>query len=312
MASLQHSLSFVISPKGERVYPVRVLPFVIVHLMPLGAFFVDVRWQDWVVCLALYYVRMFGITAGYHRYFAHRGYKTGRVLQFLLAFLGTAAAQKGVLWWAAHHRYHHLHSDDPADIHSPKRGFFWSHVGWTMVPTYDDTLWDRIKDFGRYPELRFLNKHWLLPPTLLGVAVFLIGGWPMLFIGFFLSTVFLWHGTFFINSLAHVWGSRRYATTDTSRNNFVLALLTLGEGWHNNHHHYCSTANQGFFWWEVDISYYVIRLLQALGLVWDVRTPHADALVRNRIDLGAVDHALRPASGEKSNPVTALIPQNAE
>jgi hypothetical protein len=153
-----------------------------------------------------------------------------------------------------------------------------------LVPKFEETKWDRIKDFARFPELRFLNKHWWIPPTLLGVAVWLAGGWSMLLIGFFLSTVLLWHGTFTINSLSHVFGSRRFRTTDTSRNNWLLALITCGEGWHNNHHHFCASANQGFYWWEIDVSYYVIKLMEALGLAWDVRNPSPGALARNRLD----------------------------
>jgi stearoyl-CoA desaturase (delta-9 desaturase) len=270
--------------EDERFNIVRASPFLLIHLLPLAAIYTGARPIDWIVCFALYYVRMFGVTAGYHRYFSHRTYKTSRVMQFLLAFLAQSSAQKGALWWAANHRHHHRYSDQHEDIHSPlHRGFWWSHVGWMLVQRYDDTQWDRIKDLAKFPELRFLNKHWWLPPTALGVAVFLIGGWSMLFIGFFLSTVLLWHGTFLINSLCHVFGTRRFKTTDTSKNNLLFALLTCGEGWHNNHHHFCASANQGFYWWEIDPSYYGIRFLEALGLVWDVRTPPKSVLERDRI-----------------------------
>ncbi len=295
-----------IDPVLHRNHIWRAIPFVLVHLLPFAAFWFDVGWQDWVCCLILYVTRMFGITAGYHRYFAHRGFKAGRFVQFLLALLGTTSLQKGVLWWAGHHRHHHVHSDDEHDLHSPKRGFFWSHLGWIISDAHDATPWSRIKDFGRFPELRFLNKHWWLPPTLLGAAVFALGGPSMLLIGFFLSTALLWHGTFVVNSLAHVWGSRRFATSDTSRNNWFIALITLGEGWHNNHHHYCSTANQGFYWWEIDLSFYAIKVMQKLGLVWDVRTPHPDALLRNRIDQGTVDAGLVPGFARTKTTTTAL------
>jgi stearoyl-CoA desaturase (delta-9 desaturase) len=258
------------------------------HLMPFGAFFVEVVATDWIVLAALYSGRMVGITAGYHRYFAHRTYRMGRVMQFLVAILGTTACQKGVLWWAAHHRHHHGHSDLPEDIHSPRHGFWWSHVGWIVVETHDATRWDRIRDFAKYPELRFLNTHWWLPPAALGIATLAAGGWGMLFVGFFLSTVLLYHATFLVNSAAHVWGSRRFATKDESRNNVLIALLTCGEGWHNNHHHYSGSARQGFFWWEIDVSYYAILLMRALGLAHDVRTPSPAALMRNRLDS---DHA---------------------
>ena len=193
----------------------------------------------------------------------------------MLAFGGGTAVQKGVLWWAGHHRHHHRYSDTERDIHSPRKGFWWSHVGWIVCDKYNETLYDNIKDFAKYPELRWLNKHDWVPPWTLGVACFLIGGWPGLFVGFFLSTVLLWHGTFTINSLAHVFGRRRYDTADTSRNSFLLALITLGEGWHNNHHHYPASARQGFFWWEIDVTYYMLKMLSWVGIVRDLKQPPA-------------------------------------
>jgi stearoyl-CoA desaturase (delta-9 desaturase) len=267
----------------ERVNWFRSIPFILVHLMPLGALWTGVHLRDALLCVALYYVRMFFITAGYHRYFAHRAYKLGRGMQFLMAFGGATAAQKGVLWWAGHHRDHHKYSDTPKDIHSPKRGFWWSHMGWIVCDKYEATPVDRIRDFTKYPELRFLNRFHLLPPIVLGFAVYLFGGWSAVFTGFFLSTVLVYHGTFTINSLSHVFGRRRYATSDTSRNSLLLALVTLGEGWHNNHHYYQSTANQGFFWWEIDVSYYVLRVLSWVGLARDLRTPPKHVLDKNRI-----------------------------
>src|SRR5207249_3441344 len=182
-------------------------------------------------------------------------------------------AQKGALWWAAHPRDHHKYSDEEGDIHSPLRGFWWSHMGWILCEKFQETKFDNIKDFARYPELRWLNRHYLVPPTLLAVVMLAVGGLPALVWGFFVSTVLLWHGTFLVNSLNHVWGTVRYESSDLSRNNALIALVTLGEGWHNNHHHYQSSANQGFFWWEYDFSYYLIRAFQAVGLVHEVRTP---------------------------------------
>ena len=250
------------------------LPFFAVHLLALGVFFVGFKWWYVGVALALYVVRMFAITAVYHRYFSHRAFKTSRWFQFVLAFIGTTATQKGPLWWAAHHRDHHKYSDTDLDIHSPvKRSLWWSHVGWILCKKYDSTNLERIKDFAKYPELRWLNKYFLVPPVLLALALFLIGGLPLALWGFCVSTVFLWHGTFTINSLSHIFGSVRYQTTDESKNNWLLAIITLGEGWHNNHHYYMSTANQGFFWWEIDVSYYTLRVMSWLGLVWDLRTP---------------------------------------
>ncbi len=256
------------------------VPFFLVHVACLLALYTGVRPVDVALCLGLYAIRMFGVTAGYHRYLAHRSFKTSRAFQFVLTWIGASSLQKGPLWWAAHHREHHRQSDTELDIHSPtQRGFWWAHVGWIISPRYDRTEIEKIRDFARYPELRWLDQ-WHLVPFVFTVCVphFLLGGLPALVWGGFISTVLLWHGTFAINSLAHDFGRRRNETTDTSRNSLVLALITGGEGWHNNHHHYPGSANQGFFWWEVDISYYLLRLLAALGLVWDLRKPPAHVL----------------------------------
>jgi stearoyl-CoA desaturase (Delta-9 desaturase) len=248
--------------------------FWLAHIACLAAFFTGVTWSAVAVCLALFWLRMFSVTAGYHRYFSHRSYKTSRPFQFILALAGTLAVQKGVLWWAANHRVHHKYSDQPEDVHSPvQRGFWWAHVGWILSPDYEATDLERIPDMAKYPELRWLNDHYLVPPVALAALLYVVGGATWLVWGFFISTTMLWHATFTINSLAHVWGSRRYETTDTSRNNPWLALLTMGEGWHNNHHRYMNSARQGFFWWEVDVSYYVLVALSWCGLVWDLQQP---------------------------------------
>ena len=250
------------------------IPYVGAHVAAaVGAWLYPPTLELLLLVAATYYFRMFGITAGYHRYFAHRGFKTGRVFQFVLAFIGTMSSQKGVLWWSGLHRHHHKYSDMEEDIHSPKRGFWWSHHHWILCDRYSKTPPKQLKEFAAYPELLFLNKYWFSGPALGLVAVYLIGGMPWLVWGGLVSTVFLWHGTFTINSLSHVWGGRRYETTDTSRNNFWLSLITMGEGWHNNHHHYQTTARQGFFWWEIDFSYYILVALSWFGIVWDLRQP---------------------------------------
>ena len=239
-------------------------------------------WRALLLCLALYAVRMFFVTAGYHRYFSHRSFKTSRAFQFLLAFMAMSSAQKGVLWWAAHHRTHHRTSDTEEDLHSPTRfGFWWSHVGWILSDTYDKTEMHLIRDFARYPELRWLDRNHWVPPVTLAVSLFLIGGWGALVWGFLLSTVLLWHGSFTVNSLAHLFGRRRYPTTDTSRNNWWLAIITLGEGWHNNHHFYMASVRHGFFWWEVDVTYYVLKMLSWARIVWDLRVPPPHVLEPN-------------------------------
>jgi stearoyl-CoA desaturase (delta-9 desaturase) len=254
------------------------VPFLLMHVLALGVVFFRPTVGLVAACFALYAIRMWAVTAGYHRYFSHRSYKTSRFFQFVLAFLAQTSAQKGALWWAAHHRDHHRYSDQPEDVHSPVRdGFWWSHVGWILDMNNDATKLENVKDLARYPELVWLNRYHVVPAAIVGVGMFLVGGWPLLFWGFFLSTVLCWHGTFIINSLCHVFGSRRYQTTDTSRNNLLFALITLGEGWHNNHHHYQSSTRQGFFWWEIDITYYVLKTLSWMGIVWDLRQPPESA-----------------------------------
>ena len=252
-----------------------LIPMVAIHVGALGVFWTGMSPSIVLLCAALYFIRMFGVTGLYHRYFSHRTFKTSRPMQFLFAVLAQTSSQRGVLWWAAHHRDHHKYSDTDRDVHSPVQfGFLHAHIGW-IFDNNSDTDWARVKDLSRYPELVVLDKLWWLPPVLLGVATWAIWGWAGLWGGFMLSTVLLWHGTFTINSLSHVWGSRRYATSDDSRNNWLLALITMGEGWHNNHHHFMGSTRQGFYWWEIDMSYWIVRGLAAVGLVWDVKEPPA-------------------------------------
>jgi stearoyl-CoA desaturase (Delta-9 desaturase) len=274
------------------------LPFFLFHLLPLVAIYTGVHWSAWVVCFVLYYARVFFLTGVYHRYLAHRSYQMGRVMQFLMCVGGASALQKGPLWWAAHHRLHHKHSDQPEDVHSPKRGFWWSHMNWILCPKYEETRFDIIPDFAKYPELRLINRfHWV-PPLLLGSAVLILGAFisgslagafGYAVIGFALSTIFLWHSTFLVNSVAHVLGTRRFATRDTSRNNLVIALLTGGEGWHNNHHHYPASCRQGFYWYEIDPTYYMLKGLSMLRLVRNLKAPPENALNRHLIKQGAAD-----------------------
>lgn len=277
--------------RDERPLLLKSVPFALVHVAPLGLFWTGMTQRHVLLCALLYFGRMFFITAGFHRYFAHRAYKMGRVMQFVMAFGASTSCQKGVLWWAAHHRSHHKYSDTELDIHSPKKGLWWSHVGWILCPKYQATDWAQIKDFARFPELVWLNRYHLVPGIALGAACYLLGDWAGL-CTFFLSTTLLYHGTFSINSLMHLWGRRRYVTTDTSRNSLLLALITMGEGWHNNHHYYQSSANQGFFWWELDFSYYLLKVMSWLGLVSDLRKPSARVLARRRVAEPSV--ALQP------------------
>jgi stearoyl-CoA desaturase (delta-9 desaturase) len=267
-------------------YP-SAIPFVLVHLACLAAFWTGISWQSVVIGVALYWLRMFTIGAGYHRYFSHRAYSTSRTFQFVLAVLSQSTAQKSVLWWAAKHRHHHLHSDTERDVHSPRhKGFFYSHLGWLFARRHDATDLVKVADLARYPELMWLHKHELVPAIVLAVLCFLVGGWPGLVVGFFWSTVLVYHATFCINSLAHVLGSKRYVTGDDSRNNWLLALFVMGEGWHNNHHACQSSVRQGFRRWEIDLTFYILKALSWLGLVWDLKMPPKTVL-RNEQRLGS-------------------------
>ncbi len=267
------------------IYP-NTIAFVLVHLVPLAAIWTGVTATSVALALGLYVIRMFGVTAGYHRYFSHRSFKTSRVGQFLLAFLAMSSTQKSVLWWAALHRHHHRHSDQEEDVHSPlHRGFLYSHVLWIFDRKHQQTRVEEVPDLTKFPELRFLHRFESLPGILLALLCFAIDGWAGLVIGFFGGTVLLYHGTFFINSLAHVHGSQRYVTGDTSRNNWWLAVITLGEGWHNNHHAYQRSTRQGFRWYEFDPTYYVLKAMSWVGLVWDLGEPPKD-VVRNERRLG--------------------------
>lgn len=267
----------------RRAWPAHGHAFLLVHLITLaGLCGTGVTRASLLWALGQYLVGMFGVTAGLHRYFAHRSFKTSRAFALLLAVMGQLSAQRSVLWWAAHHRHHHRFSDREEDLHSPiRRGLWMAHMGWLFEPEAEVER-HNVEDLRRLPELRFLHRWRLLPATALGVSSWLLLGWVGLFGGFFPALVLTWHATFTINSLAHVWGSRRFPTPDTSRNNLWLALLTLGEGWHNNHHHYMRSARQGFAPGEIDITYGLLRLLGALGLVWELREPPAEVMAAAR------------------------------
>ncbi|MGC4030097.1 MAG: acyl-CoA desaturase [Steroidobacteraceae bacterium] len=269
----------------------RILPYIALHLACLGVIWVGVSWVAVIVALIAYVVRMFAITGLYHRYFSHRSFKTSRVGQFIFGLLGASAVQRGPIWWAAHHRHHHAHSDQEGDIHSPKQVGFWrAHMGWFLTRKGFAPDLKYVRDLMQFRELRWLDRFDMIVPTLLGVGMFLLGvllqrvapelgtnGWQMLVWGFFISTVVCYHATYTINSLSHVFGRQRYRTGDTSRNNWFLAILTLGEGWHNNHHHYPNSVRQGFYWWEIDISYYILKTLSWLGIIWDLKPVPVEA-----------------------------------
>jgi len=259
--------------------------FTLLHLAPFLVFWTGSTFFDWMVCIFLYFTRMFFVTGGYHRYFSHKTFKTSRFVQYLIAFSAETSLQKGALWWAAHHRSHHKYSDTPKDPHSSKLyGFWYSHIGWITGPDFKETEYNNIKDYAKFPELVWLNKHYLIPPMFLYFLVWIVGGYvnsggvisqiPMAGLStlvVFASTVLLFHGTFSINSLMHIIGKQRYESKDESKNSLILALVTLGEGWHNNHHYYQSSVRQGFYWWEIDITFYTLKVLSWMGIIWDLR-----------------------------------------
>jgi stearoyl-CoA desaturase (delta-9 desaturase) len=272
------------------------IPLLFMHLCCAGVFFVQGGWPAFLIFSAMYLLHVFALTAGYHRYFSHKTFKTSRSFQFILALIGTTAAQRDPLWWASHHRMHHQHSDTENDVHSPRhRGFWWAHIGWVMNRELLETRLDKVKEFAKYPELMWLNRHpyapaFILASLLLAAGSFIhwvrpewgVTGPQFLFYGFFLSTIAVYHVTFCINSVAHMVGRKPYAVDDDSRNNWLLALLAMGEGWHNNHHRYAVCARQGFRWWEIDFSYMILRALQFFRIVWDIREPPKSILAEQR------------------------------
>jgi stearoyl-CoA desaturase (delta-9 desaturase) len=268
------------------VYP-SAIPFILLHLAAFAAIWTGVSAASLALCAGLYVLRMFAVTGGYHRYFSHRAFTTGRVFQFVLAVLAQSTAQKSVLWWASKHRHHHRHADTPEDVHSPRHtGFVYSHLGWIFARRHDHADLSSVADLTRFPELRWLHAYENAPTLVLAMLCLAIGGWQGLVIGFVWSTILVWHATFCINSLAHVRGTRRYVTGDDSRNNWLLAIATMGEGWHNNHHAYQSSARQGFRWWEVDMTYYILRGLALTGIVRGLKQPPL-SVVRGEQRLGA-------------------------
>lgn len=269
----------------KKIDPLRFIPYIILHGGCLGLIWVGWSWTAVGVAALLYLIRMFAVTGFYHRYFSHKTFETTRWMQFLIGVWGNLAAQRGPIWWASQHRRHHAHSDEPEDPHSPREhGLYWAHFGWLTVRRNMLIDWRMVPDLAKYPELRFLDRFDFLVPVTLATGLFGLGAllnylWPqlgtsgpqMLVWGFFVSTVVLFHATCTINSLAHVIGSRRYEIKDSSRNNFFLALLTLGEGWHNNHHRYPGSTRQGFYWWEIDITFYGLKFMELLGFIWKLR-----------------------------------------
>jgi len=282
--------------KAKHKIILKRVPFIAMHLMCLMVVWSGFSKAAIILFLLSLFSRMFGITAGFHRYFSHKTFKTSRVFQFFLALLGTSAAQHGPLWWASHHRHHHRYADQKKDIHPPSlRGLAYAHMGWLFKHYYYPTIHKRIQDFAKFKELKWLDDNHRIVPISYAILMYFIGvithhyvpswglnGFQSFVWGFVLSTVALYHLTFTINSLMHRFGSRGYNTNDTSKNNFFLAILTMGEGWHNNHHRYPSSERQGFFWWQIDFTHYILKLFESLGLIWDIKSPPNTVLAEYR------------------------------
>jgi stearoyl-CoA desaturase (Delta-9 desaturase) len=273
-----------------------ILRFLFLHLGSLGIFFVPMERSLVALFLATFFFRMLGVECGYHRYFSHKAYKTSRVFQFILAFWAQSSGQKGVLWWAMHHRHHHRYADTEKDIHSPLYKTFWgAHFSWVLENKNLDTDLSRIRDYAKYPELVFLNKYHYIPTISFLVLIYCIGeyspllpnvnGLQAVFWGFFLSTLTMYHITMTVNSVVHdkrFKGSRRFETNELSRNNAFLAIPLVGAAWHNNHHRYPSAGRAGFYWWEVDLSYYLLRVLQWLRVISDLTEVPKEVLDEGR------------------------------
>ncbi len=299
-----------IRSEPDRVDWMRCIPFLVLHLGCFGAFWVGVSPVAIWTAVALYVVRMFAVTGIYHRYFSHKTYSTSRAGQFLLALWGGTTVQRGALWWAYHHRHHHQHSDEPEDAHSPHvHGFWWSHIGWITSRRNFPTDYSTIKDLAKFPELVWLNRFDTVVPLVFAFAVFGFGalleayapglgtnGWQMLVWGFFISTTFLFHGTSCINSMAHLMGKRRFNTSDDSRTSFILAIICLGEGWHNNHHRYQSSTRNGFYWWEIDLTYYGLKALSWTRLIRGLK-PVPKSIME---EAARADHAASIAAAQRA------------
>lgn len=280
------------SPEAAAVRPFSlrhcafVLPLILLHLACALVFAVGASKVAVAAFLITTTAQIFGITTGFHRLLAHQAFKTSRVFRFLLAGLGVLAGQNGPLWWVSHHRQHHGHADADGDTHSPRGSFFWGHMGWLFSPRCIPYRHELVRDLDRLPEMRWLERHSYVVTLGYAFAMFLLGeawgrldpeagtsGAQLVLWGSVLSTVFCYHAIWSANSVGHRFGTRRFPTHDNSRNNLLVSLVTLGDGWHHNHHFCPWSARHGFRWWEIDVNYAVLRLLAWAGVVWDLRLP---------------------------------------
>ena len=248
---------------------------VLFHVGAVAAFWFT-TWTNVVVALVLHWFAVgLGISLGYHRLHTHRGFKTSKAFEYFLAVCGTLTLEGGPIFWVATHRVHHQHSDQDGDPHTPRDGGFWAHMGWILFGDthHNDTavMSKYAPDLGSDPFYRWLNTYHYVPLTVVGFVLLAIGGWPMVLWGIFLRVVFGLHGTWLVNSATHMWGSRRFMTRDDSRNSWWVALLTFGEGWHNNHHAHPVSARHGLAWYEFDMTWITLKVLKAFGIVREVK-----------------------------------------
>jgi fatty-acid desaturase len=258
---------------------------VLFHIGAIAALFMF-SWPRLAAAVALYWISVgFGISLGYHRLHTHRSFRVPQALEYLLAFFGTLTLEGGPIFWVATHRIHHSKSDQPGDPHSPRDGAWWAHVGWILLgeSKHADTraMAKFAPDLAKHRFYVWLNNYHWLPMVFLGVALLAIGGIPLMLWGTCLRVVIGLHATWLVNSATHLWGSRRFATNDDSRNNWWVALMTFGEGWHNNHHAFPFSARQGLRWYQLDITWYAIWLLKRIRLAKNVRVASRDEMARN-------------------------------
>ena len=281
---MQNDLKFYTTREGMNWFTTVVL--VVLHIGAIGAFFCF-SWQRLAVALVLYYIATgLGISMGYHRLHTHRSYRVPRLVEYFFALCGTLTLEGGPIFWVAVHRVHHQNSDLPGDPHSPRDGAFWAHMGWIL---FGETNHNNTRIMSKYaPDLakhRFYvwlnNYHWT-PILALTAALYLVGGLPMVLWGNCLRIVFGLHATWLVNSATHMWGARRFATRDDSRNNWWVALISFGEGWHNNHHAHPTSARHGLAWYEFDPSWLLIKVLKAVGLAKSIQVAHVDSRIAER------------------------------
>jgi stearoyl-CoA desaturase (delta-9 desaturase) len=282
-------------PRFSARHLIFIGPLVLLHLTCGLVFVVGASRVATTVFVVTCVVQLFGLTMGYHRLLAHRSFKTSRGFQFVLALLGTLAGQNGPLWWVGHHVHHHRYADQEDDIHSPRAGIFWSHMGWLFSPRIIPIRYEMVTALARLPEMRLLQQYSYVVSLVYALLLYLLGvvwrgldpaagvsGAQLVVWGSVLSTVCVYHITLCVGSIAHLYGTRPFPTRDDSRNNVILAFLLLGDGWHNNHHYCPSSARMGFRWWEFDPNYAILRLLERIGIVWDLKAPPRGAIQKRR------------------------------